>query len=119
MSDYIKEFQVHLQESYTKAKERCDKAQAKQKDQFDKKARATELDIGDKVLVKNLAIEGKKKLSNFYEEGTSSVVQQINQNIPLYIVRSEDQGRSLGKILRGGGGRGRWHGKLLYTYMYV
>ena len=70
--------------------ERCDKAQTKQKDQFDKKARAMKLDIGDKVLVKNLAIEGKKKLSNFYEEGTSTVVQQINQNIPVYIVRSED-----------------------------
>ena len=90
MSDYIKELHVHLQESYKKAMERCDKAQAKQKDQFDKKARAMKLDIGDKVLVKNLAIEGKKKLSNFYEEGTSTVVQQINQNIPVYIVRSED-----------------------------
>ena len=78
MSDYIKELQVHLQKSYKKAMKRCDKAQAKQKDQFDKKARAMKLDIGDKVLVKNLAIEGKKKLSNFYEEGTSTVVQQIN-----------------------------------------
>ena len=90
ISDYTKELQVHLQESYKKAMERCDKAQTKQKDQFDKKARAMKLDIGDKVLVKNLAIEGKKKLSNFYEEGTSTVVQQINQNIPVYIVRSED-----------------------------
>ena len=90
ISDYIKELQVHLQESYKKAMERCDKAQTKQKDQFDKKARAMKLDIGDKVLVKNFAIEGKKKLSNFYEEGTSTVVQQINQNIPVYIVRSED-----------------------------
>ena len=53
MSDYIKELQVHLQESYKKAIGRCGKAQAKQKDQFDKKARAMKLDIGDKVLVKN------------------------------------------------------------------
>ena len=62
MSDYIKELQVHLQESYNKAIELCDKAHAKQKDQSDKKARSMKLDIGDKVLVKNLTIEGKKKL---------------------------------------------------------
>ena len=89
-SEYSSNVPVHLQESYKKAMERCDKAQTKQKDQFDKKARAMKLDIGDKVLVKNLAIEGKKKLSNFYEEGTSTVVQQLKQNIPVYIVRSED-----------------------------
>ena len=40
--------------------------------------------------MKNIAIEGKKKLSNFYEEGTSTVIQQLNQNIPVYTVRSED-----------------------------
>ena len=91
MSDYIKELQIHLHESYKKAIERCGKAQAKQKDQFDKNARAMKLDIGDKVLVKNLAIKGKKKLSNFYEEGTSTVVQQINQNTPVYTVRLEHE----------------------------
>ena len=39
--------QVHLQESYKKAMERYDITQSKQKDQFDKKARAMKLDKGD------------------------------------------------------------------------
>ena len=86
----LKSYKYIFKKATRKQWKRCDKAQTKQKDQFDKKARAMKLDIGDKVLVKNLAIEGKKKLSNFYEEGTSTVVQQLNQNIPVYIVRSED-----------------------------
>ena len=32
----------------------------------------------------------KERRNCQYEEGTSTVVQQINQNIPVYIVRSED-----------------------------
>lgn len=66
------------------------KAKEKQKQQYDKKVRGVQLQIGDKVLVKILAHkEGKHKLADKYEENIYTVIEQPRDDIPVFRVRSQ------------------------------
>lgn len=57
-SDYIKSLLDSLKESYTLVSEQSKKMGEKNKTRFDKKIRATELLVGDRVLVRNVDIRG-------------------------------------------------------------
>ena len=87
---YITELWEKLHESYQKATEEADKARAGQKLSYDRRARAGLLEVGDRVLVKILAFEGKHKLSNKWEDRPYVVLEHSNPEIPVYVVRRED-----------------------------
>ena len=57
---------------------------------FDRKARAAKLEVGDRVLVKLPAHEGKHKLSDKWTEEIYVITEQSNLNIPVYKVKRED-----------------------------
>lgn len=57
-SDYIKTLPDSLKESYTLVSEQSKKMGEKNKTRFDKKIRATELLVGDRVLGRNVDIRG-------------------------------------------------------------
>jgi len=57
---------------------------------YDKKATSAELQVEDKVLVRILAFSGPHKISDKYEQEVYEVMEQPHQDIPVYIVRSED-----------------------------
>ena len=73
-ADYITELRNKLQEAFKVAKDHSDVSRNKQKEYFVTKANACKLQIGDEVLVKKLALEGKKKLEDRFEEETFTVV---------------------------------------------
>ncbi len=62
----------------------------KQKGQFDKKAKASKISVGDKVLVKILAYEGKHKIADKFEEDVYRVVEQPRHDMPVFKVRSSE-----------------------------
>ena len=87
-AEYITELRNKLQEAFKVAKDHSDVSRNKQKEYFDTKANACKLQIGDEVLVKKLALEGKKKLEDRFEEKTYTVIEKPNEDIPVYKVKS-------------------------------
>ena len=88
-SDYVKDLKERLETSHEIANKALQKARQKQKTQYDKKAKATTILVGDTVLVKILAYEGKHKIADKFEIDTYKVVSQPDEEIPVYVVRSE------------------------------
>ncbi|KAH3897233.1 hypothetical protein DPMN_021419 [Dreissena polymorpha] len=66
-----------------------DKAKFKQKPVYDRKAKAANLEIGDKVLIKIIAFKGKHKIADKFEEELNTVIEQINDNVPVYKIQGE------------------------------
>ena len=90
LSDYGKDLKERLDTIYQKVRRNADDARMVQKGYFDRKARAAELQIGDQVLVKILAHDGRHKLSDKYEEEEYTVTGIPNKEIPVFVVESKD-----------------------------
>ncbi|VDI46191.1 Hypothetical predicted protein [Mytilus galloprovincialis] len=84
-----KELEERLKKSFEIVQKAANEARNKQKTYFDKSARASNLEIGDKVLVKILAFEGKHKLADKFEDDIYEIVDKPNRDIPVFIVRSQ------------------------------
>lgn len=67
-----------------------DKARIKMKTEYDKKARAVKLEIGDKELVRILRYDGKHKIADKFEEDVYEVINQQDKAIPVFDVKSPD-----------------------------
>jgi hypothetical protein len=79
-----------LEKSYQLALEAIRKSQEGQKDNYDIKSRRVVLEVGDRVLVKVVALDGRHKLADKWEEDPYLVICQPNQDIPVYKVQRED-----------------------------
>jgi hypothetical protein len=88
---YAKGLRERLAESYQLATSAADKARNRQKGSYDMKVRGAVLGIGDRVLVKQLAFEGRHKLADKWEEDVYCVLDQPNQEIPVFQVQKENQ----------------------------
>ena len=66
------------------------KQELNKKKYYDIKARAAQLEVGDRVLVKILAHDGKHKLSDKWADEVYIVAEQPNADIPVYKVKRED-----------------------------
>jgi hypothetical protein len=62
------------------------KAQEHQKDGYDLKTRGCIVEVGDTVLVKIVAWDGKHKLSDHWEDKPYVVLKQPNLDIPVFVV---------------------------------
>lgn len=89
-SEYVQELQKQLKEAFEIANKHADLARKKQKANYDLKARAAQLEVGDRVLVKILAHDGKHKLADKWADEIYVVTEQPNLNIPVYKVKRED-----------------------------
>ena len=61
-----------------------DKAKLKQKNYYDMKAKAVKISVGDYVLVRKLAFQGKHKIADKFEEETYKVIEQPRSEFPVY-----------------------------------
>lgn len=87
-TDYIQDLQKRLKNSYDLVQKAAEEARDKQKKYYDEKARASDLGIGDKVLVKILAHDGKHKIADKFEEDVYLVIKKPNAEIPVFVVKS-------------------------------
>ena len=69
--------------------EHVNKAKVRQRHHYNIKARAVKVDIGDKVLVKILAFEGKHKILDKFEQEMYTIIEQVKDCIPVYKVKGK------------------------------
>ncbi|XP_071087529.1 uncharacterized protein [Haliotis cracherodii] len=89
LTAYAKSLKKKLQEAYGMASKASKTAQVKQKASYDLKTRGASVQIGDRVLVKALAFDGKHKLAGRWEEDPYVILLQPNQDIPVFVVQRE------------------------------
>lgn len=89
-SQYVRNLKSYLKDSYQLASDNAKKVADKNKRRFDMKIREATLNIGDRVLVRNLRFRGKHKLADRWESATY-VVQKKAGDMPVYTVCPEGQ----------------------------
>lgn len=87
-SQYVKHLKSHLEESYKIATRSAAKVAERNKTRFDRHVTPSALDIGDRVLVRNVRIRGKHKLADKWESIVHVVVRKAG-DLPIYTVKPE------------------------------
>lgn len=87
-SQYVKSLKSRLEESFKIASKNATKSADKNKARFDSRVKPSALVPGDRVLVRNVRLRGKHKLSDKWEEQVYIVVHRAG-NLPVYKVRPE------------------------------
>ena len=88
-SDYVQNLKARLKESYKIAMEKAAKIALKNKTRFDKHVTVSDLEPGDRVLVRNVRIRGKHKISDKWEPTVHVVVRRAG-TLPVYTVKPEN-----------------------------
>ena len=91
---YIETLKSNQKQAYKLASAANQKAQQRQKQNYDLKARSAILQPGDRLLVKITSFDGKHKLADKWESQPYVVVEQPNVTIPVYTVKEEDSDRT-------------------------
>ncbi len=87
-SEYVKHLKTNLRKSYLLASCGMSKSAERNKARFDKSVTHCSLEIGDRVLVRNVRLRGKHKLADKWESEVYVVVNQA-ADLPVYTVRPE------------------------------
>lgn len=87
--EYVKGLRDRLDHAYRLTSERSEAASAKNKLLYDNKVRENKVEIGDRVLVRNVGLKNKHKLSDKWGEDPYVVVSQPNPDVPVFRVRPE------------------------------
>lgn len=86
---YVSGLRERLDYAYRLASERDDKADARNKAMYDRKLKENKIQIGDRVLIRNVGIKGKNKLGDKWGRFPHVVIGQPNAELPVYKVRPE------------------------------
>lgn len=87
-SQYVRNLKEGLRESYEIAIKNAAKVAQRNKRRFDKHVVVSNLDLGDRVLVRNLRLRGKNKLADKWESDVYVVVRKVG-DLPVYVVQPE------------------------------
>lgn len=87
-SKYVTSLKSRLEESYKLALENSRRVAVRNKKRFDRNVVASVLEVGDRVLVRNVRLRGKQKLSDKWEPNVYIVLKKA-QNVPVYTVCPE------------------------------
>lgn len=89
-SQYVKTLKSNLEESFKIAAKNSKRMADKNKTRYDKRVTASELNKGDRVLVRNVRLRGKHKLADKWEEAVYVIVDR-HGDLPVYKVCPEFQ----------------------------
>ena len=90
-SDYVYELRERLESAYDSARKQVENVQGMSKNRYDTKVRGAALKVGDRVLVrKTYFAQGRHKIDNKWENDVCIVINQPNDEIPVYEIRRED-----------------------------
>uniref|UniRef100_A0A9J8CSN7 Gypsy retrotransposon integrase-like protein 1 n=1 Tax=Cyprinus carpio carpio TaxID=630221 RepID=A0A9J8CSN7_CYPCA len=87
-SQYVRDLKEGLRESYEIAIKNAAKVAQRNKRRFDRHVVVSTLDLGDRVLVRNLRLRGKNKLADKWESDVYVVVRKVG-DLPVYVVQPE------------------------------
>jgi len=91
---YVQDLRRRLSYAYDLASKQIQKRGVKNKNLYDRKARGATVEVGDRVLVRNVGLQGRCKLSNRWGDDIFVVVEQPNEDIPVFVVRREGRGKA-------------------------
>lgn len=107
--NYAQKLRKRLQFAYKVAAKEAEKNQGRYKGYYDRKVRESTLEVGDRVLVRNVGLKGKNKLADKWEQDPYIVIKIPNKDTPVYQVQKES-----------GNGRIRTlHRNLLLPFMHI
>ena len=86
---YATKLKMRLQFAYKTVSREAEKSAARHKILYDSKVRESTLDVGDRVLIRNVGLKGKHKLADKWARHPYIVIGQPDKNTPLYTVRKE------------------------------
>ena len=89
--DFTKCLKNRLDVAYKLATTQASKSSSRHKNLYDKKVRGSTVGVGDRVLVRNVRLRGKHKLANVWEDEVYVVLDQPNEDIPVFSVQREDR----------------------------
>lgn len=87
-TQYVQKLKSQLEESYKLAKESSQKLMDRNKLRFDRHVLPSALNVGDRVLVRNVRLRGKHKLADKWEPNVYIVIKRAG-DLPVYTVRPE------------------------------
>ena len=90
---YVQKLKQRLNFAFKKAKEMSQKQAQKYKSSYDRKIKGSQLTENDIVLVKRVAWKGRHKIQNKWEPSEYLVIEQPNFKIPVYKVKSLEDGK--------------------------
>ncbi len=85
---YVERMKSELQRAYQLATETAQKSQQRNKRLYDKQVKHQTLEVGDRVLIKNLALTGKHKLADKWNSVPYLVIEKL-KNLPVYRLKPE------------------------------
>ena len=88
-SSFVDSMKQRLKYSYDLASQRSKDAQKSQKRIYDLRTRGNVLYPGDRILVRQVAFQGKHKIADKWQDTVYVIVSQPNPDIPVYRVRPE------------------------------
>ena len=88
-SSFVDSMKQRLKYSYDLASQRSKDAQNSQKRIYDLRTRGNVLYPGDRILVRQVAFQGKHKIADKWQDTVYVIVSQPNPDIPVYRVRPE------------------------------
>lgn len=89
-SKYVQGLKNRLEESYRVARENSAKIADRNKKRYDKHVVSSTLEIGDRVLVKNVRLKGKHKLADKWEPDVYVITKKA-VDLPVYTVKPEQK----------------------------
>lgn len=89
-SQYVRNLKSRLEEGYQTAIENSQKVAGRNKRHFDKRVRESTLEVGDRVLVRNVRLRNKHKLADKWESAVYCVLKQMG-DLPVYMVQPVNQ----------------------------
>lgn len=87
-SQYVTDLKQDLQRAYQLANEAADKVHKRNKRAFDRRVSFQALEVGDRVLLKNLGLKGKHKLESKWNAVPHVIVGKL-PNLPVYRVKPQ------------------------------
>ncbi|KAI5627544.1 hypothetical protein C0J50_12903, partial [Silurus asotus] len=85
---YVKKMKSDLQKAYQLATKTAQKSQQRNKRAYDRHVKHQTLAVGDRVLIRNLAIPGKHKLADKWNSVPYMVVEKL-KDVPVYRLTPE------------------------------
>jgi len=87
--EYVMDIQEQIVKTQNKLiQKQLDKSKDKQKSYYDRRTKPVRLEVGNQVLVKKLAFEGRHKIEDKYEPDTYIILEQPRPDIPVFKIRS-------------------------------
>ena len=87
---YVTKWKTAMQEAYSLASKSAEKSGIRGKKNYDKRVRSSALEVGDRVLVRNLTPRGGPgKLRAFWEDEIHVVIARKGEGSPVYDARPE------------------------------